>query len=69
MRYGAGMEIDAVIAWLKSHDTPGLQALAGECGVPFHTLRKIASGETKNPGVFTLLPIVDRWRKTVKSAA
>ena len=63
MRYGAGMDIEAVIAWLKGHDTAALQALSAECGVPFHTLRKIASGETKNPGVYTLLPVAAVWQK------
>jgi len=63
MRYGADMDIEAVIAWLKGHDTAALQALSAECGVPFHTLRKIASGETKNPGVYTLLPVAAVWQR------
>ena len=33
---------------------PQLQRLAELSGVPFHTLLKIRSGETRNPGVETV---------------
>lgn len=51
------MDIDKIIAWLKTHDKLTMQLLAEKCGVPYHTLRKVASGETRNPGVYTMLPI------------
>ncbi len=57
------MDITALIQWLQGHDTAGLQALATESGIPFHTLRKIASGETRNPGVYTLLPVMSIWQQ------
>lgn len=33
---------------------PALKQIAAESGVPFHTIRKIQSGETKNPGIDTV---------------
>jgi transcriptional regulator with XRE-family HTH domain len=61
------MDIDNIIAWLKTHDKTTLQMLAQKCGVPFHTLRKIASGETKNPGVYTMQPIAEVFAKVKRS--
>jgi transcriptional regulator with XRE-family HTH domain len=55
------MDIENLMVWLRSHDKPTLEALAQSTGVPFHTLRKIASGETKNPGVYTMLPIAEMF--------
>ena len=36
-----------------------LKALAAKSGVPYHTLLKIKSGETKNPRIFTVLAIFE----------
>jgi hypothetical protein len=44
-------EIRAALAPLA---TAQLQRLAELSGVPFHTLRKVASGETASPGIETV---------------
>jgi hypothetical protein len=44
-------EIRAALAPLA---TSQLQRLAELSGVPFHTLRKVASGETASPGIATV---------------
>ena len=43
---------------LAAYDYRRLQALASKSGVPFHTLLKIRSGETKNPGIQTVRAFV-----------
>jgi predicted transcriptional regulator len=41
-----------------------LEALAKRSGVPFHTLRKLASGETVNPRLETVRQL---WPELLKS--
>lgn len=57
------MDIDACLAWLKAHekDAPALRGLSERSGVPFHTLRKIASEETKDPGINTMRKLLAVW--------
>lgn len=57
------MELDACLAWLKAHekDSTTLRAFADRSGVPFHTLRKIASEETKDPGIRTMVKVLRAW--------
>ena len=45
---------EAVRSALAPLKPPQLQKLAELSGVPFHTLRKVASGETKSPGLETV---------------
>jgi hypothetical protein len=58
-----GMDIDACLAWLKAHkkDAPALHDLSERSGVSFHTLRKIASEETKDPGIKTMRKVLAVW--------
>jgi hypothetical protein len=44
-------EVRAALAALNAAQ---LQKLATLSGVPFHTLRKVASGETASPGIVTV---------------
>lgn len=57
------MELDACLAWLKAHqkDSPALRVLADRSGVSFHTIRKIASGETEDPGIKTMVKVLSAW--------
>mgnify|MGYP007009273268 CR=1 FL=1 len=48
---------------LADLSAPQLRALASSSGVPFHTLLKVRSGETANPGLETVrkfLPLIPR---------
>jgi hypothetical protein len=45
---------DEVRAALSPLKVSQLQRLAKLSGVPFHTLRKVASGETTSPGIATV---------------
>jgi transcriptional regulator with XRE-family HTH domain len=45
---------EEVRAALASLAPSQLQRLAKLSGVPFHTLRKVQSGETKSPGIETV---------------
>jgi hypothetical protein len=45
---------EEVRAALSALGVPQLQRLAALSGVPFHTLRKVASGETSSPGIATV---------------
>lgn len=45
---------EEVRAALAALDPAQLQRLAVLSGVPFHTLRKVASGETASPGIATV---------------
>ena len=42
-----------------------LPQVANESGVPYRTLQKIASGETKDPGVCTVQKLYDYFRGRV----
>lgn len=51
---------------MESMDTAALQRLADLSAVPFHTLRKIKSRETENPGIETVrkfAPFIERAMK------
>ena len=46
-----------------------LKRLASVTGVPFHTLRKISSGETPNPRIGTVEPIAQAIGISCKNMA
>jgi len=46
-----------------------LPALSEETGVPYRTLQKIASGETKDPGVSVVQTLHDHFRAQEAAAA
>ena len=48
---------------------PQLQRLADLSGVPFHTLLKIRSGETRTPGVETVRSVLPHLSDAVQSEA
>ena len=58
------MDIDKCLAWLKANERNAvmLHALADRSGVPFHTLRKIASTETKNPRINSMRKLLSVWQ-------
>jgi len=45
---------DIILKRLENRPQADLVAISEQSGVPFHTLLKIASGETKNPRVRTV---------------
>ena len=45
-----------------------LHILAEDSGIPYHTILKIKSGETKNPGVLTIQAIANALKQD-KAAA
>lgn len=45
-----------------------LQKLSAEAGVPFHTVRKIVSGETPDPRVSTIEALSDYFEKQEAAA-
>lgn len=47
------MRLDEIRQRLASLSWSQLETLADEAGVPFHTLRKIATGETRDPRMST----------------
>lgn len=47
-------------------DKGEMESLAKRSGVPFHTLRKLATGETGNPRLETVRQL---WPELVKSTA
>lgn len=50
--------------------TRGALVRLGECsGVPFHTLVKIRSGETKNPGIDTVRAFLPHVEAVVSGSA
>lgn len=61
------MELDACLAWLKAHqkDAPALRGLSDRSGVSFHTIRKIATGETKDPGINTMRKVAESLAELV----
>ena len=53
-------DIQAHLAYLSNGD---IQKLAAASGVPFHTLRKIKSKETSNPGIDTVAKLWPALKK------
>ena len=43
-----------LVAWLKPMDMDAIALVARRSGVPYHTLRKIATGETADPKISTV---------------
>lgn len=48
-------QVREALSTLGKHE---LEQIAVESGVPFHTLRKIQSGETQNPGIDTVAKFI-----------
>lgn len=46
-----------------------LPTVADESGVPYRTIQKIASGETKDPGVSVVQTLHDYFREKARAAA
>lgn len=57
------MELDACLAWLKAHkkDSTALRRLADRSGISFYTILKIARGDTKDPGINTMVAVLNAW--------
>lgn len=51
------------------HDRERLEALAALAGVPYHTLLKIAKGETQNPRIRTVEKITSAMQTAKELAA
>lgn len=45
------IEIKKTVLNRLEESKPNWEAISKESGVPFHTLKKIGSGVTKNPGI------------------
>ena len=43
-----------LVAWLKPMDMDTIALIAKRSGVPYHTLRKLATGETADPKISTV---------------
>ena len=59
---------DYVLTKLEQHKGQ-LPRIADESGVPYRTLQKIASGETKDPGVTVVQTLHDHFREKERAAA
>ena len=59
---------DYVLNKLEQHKGQ-LPRVAEESGVPYRTLQKIASGETKDPGVTVVQTLHDHFRDKEQAAA
>ena len=59
---------DYVLNNLERHKGQ-LPRVADESGVPYRTLQKIASGETKDPGVAVVQTLHDYFREKEQAAA
>lgn len=60
--------LDYVLEQLDLHKGQ-LPRVSDESGVPYRTLQKIASGETKDPGVTHVQTLHDYFRARAKAAA
>jgi hypothetical protein len=52
------LDFNAILRRLSGLNREDLRHIADSSGVPFDTLLKIANGETKNPRVLTVEPLV-----------
>ena len=57
------MNIDEIRSRLAPLSWSQLEELAERSGVPFHTLRKVATGETQDPRISTVQALLDHWER------
>jgi len=57
---GAMDTFNEVIKTLKKHSRAELQQVADDVGISFHTLVKLANGQTPNPRIRTVEPLL-KW--------
>lgn len=56
-------DLEFVVDALQKAGKDGMERAARKTGVPFHTMLKVAKGETKNPRYRTIVPLVKYFRQ------